>query len=188
MNPGSVPWQLNGRKDHKKARDPNTHVNASLPRGGSAVGFPGGGGGGGLTSKREVGLSLGFFLGSQTPHKPIYPVVKVSEHVYKHKHTPEPQEKESFNASHGRGKSLTQIVSVEVTRWENGGHSLFKVGFIYGDFLLVIIVGLILFFYHFLVGVALFNLVCMPMRVFVIGRTPVVHLAIPLLGVAEFTR
>ena len=126
--------------------------------------------------------------GSQTPQEPIYPVVKVTEHVYKRKCGPELQENESFNTSHGHSKSLSQIVSVEIAGQEDGCHSLFKLVFVHSNFLLVIIVGFVLFIYHFLVGVALLHLVCMPMGVFVIGRTPIVHLAIPLLGVTKFTR
>ena len=99
------------------------------------------------------------------------------------KHTPKPQENESFNAGYGRSESFSQIVGVEVAGWEDGGHSLFKLVFIHGNFLLVITVGSILFLQHFLVGTALLHLVCMPMGVFVVGRAPVVCLAIPLLGI-----
>ena len=62
----------------------------------------------------------------------------------------------------------------------------FKLVFIHSDFLFVIIVGFVLFLYHFLVGVTLLYRVCVPMGVFVVGRAPVVCLAIPLLSVTQF--
>ena len=100
---------------------------------------------GGSTSKWLDGLLLGCLLGSPTPHEPKYPVVKVREYVYKRKHTLKPQENESFNAGYGHSESLSQIVSVEVARWEDGSHSLFKLVFVHSNFLLVIMVGFILF-------------------------------------------
>ena len=41
--PGRAAWRLDGREDHKKARDPNAHIDISSPWGGSAIGLLGGG-------------------------------------------------------------------------------------------------------------------------------------------------
>ena len=58
----------------------------------------------------------------------------------------------------------------------------------YSDFLLIVIVGFVLLFHHLLIGVTLLHLMCVPMGVFVVGRTPVVCLAIPLFGITQFAR
>ena len=129
-----------------RRRGTQMHMSTSVrPREALNWAWGGGGGGGVSMSKQAVSLLLECLVGSLTPHEPIYPVVKVREHVYKRKHTPKPQENESFNAGYGRSESFSQIVGVEVAGWEDGGHSLFKLVFIHGNFLLVITVGSILF-------------------------------------------
>ena len=111
-------------------QDPNAYIDISSPRGGSAIGLPGGGGGGGGDDVETGSWLIVAWVLAWITKKAIYPVVKVGEHVYKSEHKPKPQENESFNASYGRSKSFNQIVDVEVSRWEDGSHTLFKLVFI----------------------------------------------------------
>ena len=122
-------------------------------------------------------MLLGFLLWSLILCELVYPVVDVTEHVYKRK--------QSFDASYGCSKSFSHIVSVEVAGWEHGGHTLFQLVFIHSAFF-----GHHCWIYFvlssFSCNCSLLHIVGIQMGLFVVGRAPIVCLAIPLFGIAQF--
>ena len=63
--PGRAPWRLDCREDHEKAWNPNAHIDISSPRGGSAIGLPGG-----RHQNGQLGCRWGVCLGRQHLMRP----------------------------------------------------------------------------------------------------------------------
>ena len=104
--------------------------------------------------------------------------------------TPKPQEQESRGTLEDGNKGIGEVICVKVSGREEGSHALLHLIRVHSDMVVVRrrrgdVVVLLLD--HLLVSIAFLDFVSVPMAVFVVGRTVVICLTIPLLCVTQFT-